>query len=95
LHGQRAVHTFRVSIMEKASKIIELLAKVEPAEMSAYHVTKLIYPMGKLNRLDMGVPIHEQNVPCGAQLVLMGQKDFMWDINRKGPNVQVCRSLLF
>jgi hypothetical protein len=45
--------------MEKVSKIIELLAKVEPQEMSTYHVTKLIYPMGKLKRLDMGLTICE------------------------------------
>lgn len=91
LHGQRKVHTFRVSIMEKVSKIVELLTKVEPHEMNTYHVTKLLYPMGKLRKLDLGQTICEQNIPHEAQLVLIGQKDFMWDINRKGPNVQVSK----
>ena len=45
--------------MDKASKIIELLHKVEAAEMSAYHVTRLIYPMGKLKRIEPGLPICE------------------------------------
>lgn len=75
--------------MDKASKLLELLALKEPEEMCQYHLTRLIYPMGKLQKIDPERTIADQNIPDDAQLVLLGQKNFTWDINRKGPNVQV------
>ena len=87
MHGKRATHTVAVSIMDKVEKLQELLAKVEPEEMGGYHTVKFVYPIGKLKALNLAKTFQEQNVPCGAQLVLLGQKNFTWDINRKGQNI--------
>ncbi len=61
----------------------------EPDEMSSYHVIKLVYPMGTIKHLNLELTFDQQEIPNEAQLVLLGQKSFTWDLNYKGSNVQV------
>lgn len=65
----------------------DLLAQREPEEMSSYHVIRLVYPMGVLKNLNLDQTFEQQGIPYGAQLVLLGQKSFTWDLNYKGPNI--------
>ena len=53
-HGDRKVHSIRVSILDKIQVVIEKLKDLEPKEMAKYYNTKLIYPMGTLRNLSEG-----------------------------------------
>ena len=65
----------------------DLLAQREPEEMSSYHVIRLVYPMGVLKNLNLDQTFEQQGIPYGAQLVLLRQKSFTWDLNYQGPNI--------
>ncbi len=55
--------------------------------MCTYHVIKFVYAMGTLRTLDLGQSFEQQEIPNNAQLVLLGQKTFTWDLNYKGTNI--------
>lgn len=74
-----------------AQKLVDLLRELEPDELNVYHKFRLIYPMGRLQTIDLEKPIYKQKIPCGAQLILIGSKNLAWDINRKGPDMDVRR----
>jgi len=93
-HGKRTNFDFTVNILEKLDKIRELLFQREPDEMSSYHVIKLVYPMGVLKTLNMDQTFEQQEIPNNAQLVLLGQKTFTWDLNYKGSNIQLLNNCL-
>jgi hypothetical protein len=86
-HGKRTNYEFTVNILEKLDKIRELLFQREPDEMSSYHVIKFVYPMGVLKTLNLDQTFEQQDIPNNAQLVLLGQKTFTWDLNYKGSNI--------
>lgn len=65
----------------------ELLALKEPEEIEQYLIIKYVYPMGKLITLEAEKTFQEQNIPHGAQLILLGQKNFTWDSNFKGNTI--------
>jgi len=66
MHGTRKTHTLTVSILDKVSKLIELLTVIEPDDMQNYHTTKFIYAMGALKTLDLEQTFIAQSIPCGA-----------------------------
>ncbi len=57
--------------------------------MSTYHVIKFVYAMGTLKTLSLDQTFEQQEIPNNAQLVLLGQKSFTWDLNYKGSNIQL------
>ena len=65
------------------------LIKREEDEMSNYMIVRFIYPMGKLKTVVQEQTFEEQSIPHNAQLVLMGTKNFKWDLNKKGSSMQV------
>jgi hypothetical protein len=78
-----------VLVSDKLDKLRELLMQREPEEMSSYHVIRLVYPMGTIKNLSLDQTFDQQDIPNEAQLVLLGQKSFTWDLNYKGSNIQV------
>lgn len=62
--------------------------------MSTYHVIKFVYAMGSVKNLDLNQTFEEQEIPNNAQLVLLGQKTFTWDLNYKGSNIQLLNNCL-
>jgi hypothetical protein len=86
-HGKRSNYEFTVGISDKLEKLRDLLYQIEPEEMCTYHVIKFVYAMGDLRTLDLGQSFEQQEIPNNAQLVLLGQKSFTWDLNYKGPNI--------
>jgi len=78
-----------VSITDKLDRLRELLCQREPEEMTSYHVIKFIYAMGTMRTLALDQSFEQQEIPHGAQLALLGQKTFTWDLNYKGSNIQV------
>lgn len=58
-------------------------------EISTYHIIKFMYPMGRMKSLSLTESFAQQNVPDNACLVMIGKKDFCWDINKKGRNITV------
>ena len=89
MHGKRLVYTFKVKITDKVKKLSELLALHDTNEFGQYLVIKYIYPMGQLKTLDLDKSFCDQNIPHDAQFVMLGQKNFTWDINCKGTSIQV------
>ena len=59
----------------------------EPDEICTYHVLKLVYAMGQLKTLPFDQSFEQLEIPNGAQLALLGQKSFTWDLNYKGSNI--------
>ena len=53
LHGERKQHRFQVSILDKVSKLRDLLLQTEPEEIGGYFTMKFIWPMGQLKTLNM------------------------------------------
>lgn len=51
-HGERKVYKFRVSILDKIQKVMDLLQKEEPEQMEQYYQSRLIFPMGSLRNLN-------------------------------------------
>lgn len=43
--------------------------------------------MGQLKTLDLDKSFCDQNIPHDAQFVMLGQKNFTWDINCKGTSI--------
>lgn len=86
-HGNRTNYEFIVSITDKLDRLRELLCQREPEEMTSYHVIKFIYAMGTMRTLALDQSFEQQEIPHGAQLVLLGQKTFTWDLNYKGSNI--------
>jgi hypothetical protein len=76
-----------VGISEKLEKLRDLLYQKEPEEMCTYHVIKFVYAMGTLKTLNLDQSFEQQEIPNNAQLVLLGQTTFTWDLNYKGPNI--------
>ncbi len=88
-HGKRINYEFTVAITDKLEKLKDLLFQREADEMSSYHVIKFVYAMGTLKTLNLEQTFEQLDIPNGAQLVLLGQKTFTWDLNYKGTNIQV------
>lgn len=86
-HGKRNNYEFTVPITEKLEKLKDLLFQREPDEMSTYHVIKFVYAMGTMKTLSLDQTFEQLDIPNGAQLVLLGQKTFTWDLNYKGSNI--------
>jgi len=59
--------------------------------MKRYFTLKLIYPMGKLRNLSecLQETVLSQRIPDQANLVLVGQNSFTWNINAKGPSINL------
>lgn len=93
-HGKRQNHEFTVSITDKLDKLRDLLFQREAEEMSTYHVIKIVYAMGTLKSLNLDQTFEQLQIPSGAQLVLLGQKTFSWDLNYKGTNIQLLNNSL-
>jgi hypothetical protein len=45
--------------------------------------------MGRIKHLSLTHTFASQNIPEGACLVMIGKKDFHWDISVKGRNINV------
>lgn len=88
-HGKRENYEFTVNISEKLEKLRDLLYQRDAEEMSTYHVIKFVYAMGTLKNLNLDQTFEQQEIPNNAQLVLLGQKSFTWDLNYKGTNIQL------
>ena len=88
-HGTRQNYEFTVPVSDKLDRLRELLQQREPEEMQSYHVIKFVYAMGSIKNLSLEQTFEQQEIPSGAQLVLLGQKSFTWDLNYKGPNILV------
>ena len=50
--------------------------------------------MGTLKSLNLDQTFEQLEIPNGAQLVLLGQKTFSWDLNYKGTNIQLLNNSL-
>ena len=50
--------------------------------------------MGSLKNLPLDQSFEQLEIPNGAQLVLLGQKSFTWDLNYKGSNIQLLNNSL-
>lgn len=81
-------------ISDKLDRLRELLQLKEPEEMSSYHVIKLVYPMGTIQHLNLDQTFEQLEIPHNAQLLLLGQKSFTWDLNYKGSNIQLLNNCL-
>jgi len=59
--------------------------------MESYYSTKLVYPMGYLRNLSQSShrTFLQEMIPHGARMVFVGQQSFTWDINAKGPSVNL------
>ena len=53
-------------------KIREKLSEVEPEDMKAYSMPRLVYPVGKIRLLNMEDPIEKVELRSNCTLVLMG-----------------------
>ena len=51
-HGKRETHKFSVSILDKIGIIYERLMALDPQAMKQYYDYRLLYPMGRLRRLE-------------------------------------------
>ena len=69
------------------------MSQKEPDEIGRYHTIKLIYPMAMIRSLPLDQTFEQQDIPNGAQLVLLGQRTFAWDANLKGSNITVTNNL--
>lgn len=90
-HGARATHSFEVSILDRIQVLIDKLGKADGSELSYYHESRLVYPMGYLRNLStcLQETFLDQHIPDGAKLVLVGRRSFAWDIDAKGPNIKL------
>lgn len=79
--------------MDKLQSILDRLIELDSAEMSRYFVSKLIYPMGHLRVLSkcLNSTFIDENIPDQAHLVFVGQQNFTWDMDYKGPNVKLSK----
>jgi tripartite motif-containing protein 9/67 len=93
-HGKRTNFEFTVLITDKLDRLRELLVEREPDEMCSYHVLKFVYAMGSLKNLPLDQSFEQLEIPNGAQLALLGQKSFTWDLNYKGSNIQLLNNSL-
>ena len=82
--------------MDKISVIIDELHKLEKDEMQSYYTSKLLYPMGSLRNLSFyqDQTFIDQGIPQDARLVFVGQQSFTWDLNQKGPNINLLNNKL-
>lgn len=64
--------------------------------MQQYYNTRLVYPMGYLRNLStcLNDTFQMQQIPDNAKLVLVGQRSFTWDLNAKGPNINLLNNNL-
>ena len=76
--------------------ILDKLKRIDQAEMQQYYHTRLVYPMGYLRNLSqcLNETFLDQQIPDEAQLVLVGQRSFTWDLNNKGPNINLLNNNL-
>ena len=93
-HGKRVNYEFTVSIFDKLDKIRNMLFERDPDEMSSYHVIKFVYAMGVIKTLALDQSFEQLDIPNNAQIVLLGQKTFTWDLNYKGTNIQLLNNFL-
>lgn len=75
---------------------MDRLKRVDQAEMQQYYNTRLVYPMGYLRNLSscLNETFQMQQIPDNAKLVLVGQRSFTWDLNAKGPNINLLNNNL-
>ena len=80
--------------MDKIQSVLDKLFEMDKIEMSRYFASKLIYPMGYLRIMDkcLQSTFIDENIPDQAHLVLVGQQNFIWDIDYKGPNVKISKN---
>lgn len=53
-------------ILDKVEKLKEKLSKIYPEEFSQFHTIRFIYPMGKLQNLQLHSTFEDLNIPHGA-----------------------------
>jgi hypothetical protein len=70
-------------ILDKVDKLKEKLCKIYPEEFSQFHSIRFIYPMGKLQNMQMDRSFESQEIPHGASILLIGDKTFNWDSRAK------------
>ncbi|CAI2381496.1 unnamed protein product [Moneuplotes crassus] len=89
--GNRTKHEVVVGINDRVESLVDKLNTND--ELSCFHVIKFIYPMGRVKHLSMSDTFANQNIPEGACLVMIGKKDFHWDMAMKGRNIIIYNQL--
>lgn len=85
--GSRTKQEFVVNINDKIESLVGKLENSD--EIASYHIIKFIYPMGRVRQLSLTDTFANQNIPENACLVMIGRKDFHWDVTKKGRNITV------
>lgn len=95
-HGSKQNHEFKVSILDRIQVVMDRLKRLDQTEMQQYYNTRLVYPMGYLRNLSLCLneTFLQQQIPDNAKLVLVGQRSFTWDLNAKGPNINLLNNNL-
>ena len=88
-HGKRENHRFEVALLDTVGLLYDRLKALDATAMKQYYDCRLLYPMGRLRRLEAHQTFLDQQIPDDARLVLVGKKSFAWDLNTKGPNVRL------